>query len=121
MNHQKSQQAYENAQQYIPGGVNSPVRAFQSVGISPIFAQKAKGSHLWDIDGNEYIDYICSWGPMILGHSHPMLQEGLLEAVDRGISFGLPTTLERIWQRRYALPIPPLSWFGWSIPALRQL
>lgn len=94
MNHQKSQQAYENAQQYIPGGVNSPVRAFQSVGISPIFAQKAKGSHLWDIDGNEYIDYICSWGPMILGHSHPMLQEGLLEAVDRGISFGLPTTLE---------------------------
>lgn len=94
MNHQKSEQAYQQAQHYIPGGVNSPVRAFQSVGISPVFAQRAKGSHLWDIDGNEYIDYICSWGPMILGHSHPMMQQGALEAIDAGISFGLPTLRE---------------------------
>ncbi len=94
MNHQKSEQAYQQAQQYIPGGVNSPVRAFQSVEISPVFVQRAKGSHLWDIDGNEYIDYICSWGPMILGHSHPMMQQGALEAIDAGISFGLPTLRE---------------------------
>ena len=94
MNHQASEQAYQQAQQYIPGGVNSPVRAFQSVGSSPVFVQRASGSHLWDIDGNEYIDYICSWGPMILGHAHPMLQEGALEAIGSGISYGLPTLRE---------------------------
>ncbi len=94
MKHQQSQQAYQQAQQVIPGGVNSPVRAFQSVGISPIFVKRAKGSHLWDIDDNEYVDYICSWGPMILGHSHPMLQQGASEAIDSGISYGLPTLRE---------------------------
>lgn len=94
MNLQKSEQAYQKAKQYIPGGVNSPVRAFRSVDISPVFVEKAKGSRLWDIDGNCYIDYICSWGPMILGHSPDILQEGLSQAVDRGVSYGLPTLLE---------------------------
>lgn len=74
--------------------MNSPVRAFQSVGVPPVFVQRAKGSHVWDIDGNKYIDYIGSWGPMLLGHSPDFLQEGALEAIGRGISYGLPTTLE---------------------------
>ncbi len=94
MNREKSREAYEKACRLLPGGVNSPVRAFQSVGVPPVFVQRAKGSHVWDIDGNKYIDYIGSWGPMILGHSPDFLQEDALEAIGRGISYGLPTTLE---------------------------
>ena len=107
MNLQKSEQAYQKAQQYIPGGVNSPVRAFRSVDISPIFVEKAKGSRLWDIDGNCYIDYICSWGPMILGHSPDILQEGLSEAVNRGVSYGLPTLLEVEMAQEITSAYPP--------------
>ncbi|HJB27002.1 MAG TPA: glutamate-1-semialdehyde 2,1-aminomutase [Firmicutes bacterium] len=94
MNHEKSKAAFAKACEVIPGGVNSPVRAFQSVGGEPIFVDHAKGSHIVDIDGNEYIDYICSWGPFVLGHSHPMMAEGALEAIQRGISYGLPTEIE---------------------------
>ena len=94
MFHDKSKAAFEKACKVIPGGVNSPVRAFQSVGGDPIFIDHAKGSHIVDIDGNEYIDYICSWGPFVLGHSHPMMAQGALEAIERGISYGLPTQIE---------------------------
>lgn len=94
MKNEKSKLAYDEACAYVPGGVNSPVRAFQSVGCAPIFADHAQGSHITDIDGNTYIDYIGSWGPMILGHTSPILQVGLQEAIQKGISFGLPTTIE---------------------------
>ncbi len=94
MNHEKSKAAFAKACGVIPGGVNSPVRAFQSVGGEPIFVDHAKGSRIVDIDGNEYIDYICSWGPFVLGHSHPMMEEGALEAIRRGMSYGLPTEME---------------------------
>jgi glutamate-1-semialdehyde 2,1-aminomutase len=91
---QKSEKAYKNALNYIPGGVNSPVRAFRSVGIEPLFIARAKGSKIYDIDGNEYIDYICSWGPMILGHAHPKVLEAIKKAAQKGTSFGAPTLAE---------------------------
>ena len=89
-----NQDLLNKACQYIPGGVNSPVRAFQSVHLAPVFASKGVGSHLFDEQGIEYIDYICSWGPLILGHSHPIIKEAIIEASELGTSFGLPTTLE---------------------------
>ncbi len=91
---ERSKALFEEAKKYIPGGVNSPVRAFKSVGDIPRFIAKAKGSHIWDIDGNEYIDYVCSWGPMILGHAHPSVVEGIKEQAEKGTSYGAPTELE---------------------------
>jgi len=90
----KSQQLFQRAQQSIPGGVNSPVRAFKSVGGIPIFIQKAKGAYLYDADGNQYIDYINSWGPMILGHAYGPLTKAIREKVLDSTSFGAPTELE---------------------------
>jgi len=91
---ERSRALFEEAKRYIPGGVNSPVRAFKSVGDVPRFIAKAKGSHIWDVDGNEYIDYVCSWGPMILGHAHPSVVEGIKEQAEKGTSYGAPTELE---------------------------
>ena len=90
----RTKHLFEEAKRYIPGGVNSPVRAFKSVGEIPRFIERAKGSHIWDVDGNEYIDYVCSWGPMILGHAHPKVVEGIKEQAERGTSYGAPTELE---------------------------
>jgi glutamate-1-semialdehyde 2,1-aminomutase len=94
MQRAKSNELFEKAKQFFPGGVNSPVRAFRSVGGNPLFIERGKGSHIWDADGNEYIDYCCSWGPLILGHAH----DGVLDAVNttmrKGTSFGAPTELE---------------------------
>lgn len=90
----KSTQAFEEAKQYIPGGVNSPVRSFRGVQGTPPFIERAAGSYLYDIDGNQYIDYIGSWGPMILGHAHPEVVQALTAAVSRGTSYGAPTLLE---------------------------
>ena len=90
----KSNEAFEIAKALFPGGVNSPVRAFKSVGGSPIFFDRGKGSHVWDIDGNEYIDYCCSWGPLILGHANDQVVEAIGKAVAKGSSFGAPTLLE---------------------------
>jgi len=89
-----SERLFQDAQRYIPGGVNSPVRAFQAVGGSPLFIQRAKGSRIWDVDGNEYIDYVASWGPMIVGHAHPRIIKALQRAAERGTSYGAPTSLE---------------------------
>tara|TARA_B110000967_G_scaffold209450_1_gene265701 strand:+ start:689 stop:1972 length:1284 start_codon:yes stop_codon:yes gene_type:complete len=89
-----SKDLFERAQLYIPGGVNSPVRAFTSVGGTPVFFREAKGSIMIDVEGKEYIDYIGSWGPMILGHSHPPVLEALKNAADKSTSFGAPTELE---------------------------
>lgn len=85
---------FAEAQQYIPGGVNSPVRAFKSVGTDPVFIQRGDGAYLWDVDGNRYIDYVASWGPLILGHRHPAVIEALHNYLDFGTSYGAPTELE---------------------------
>ena len=90
----KSKALFEEAKKYIPGGVNSPVRAFGSVGIDPVFVERGKGSRVYDVDGNEYLDYICSWGPMIFGHSHEALMEGIEEVFKKSTSFGMPTAIE---------------------------
>ncbi len=89
-----SEKLFQEAQQYIPGGVNSPVRAFRAVGGSPLFIRRARGSHIWDVDGNEYIDYVASWGPMILGHAHPRVIKAVQRAAEHGTSYGAPTALE---------------------------
>ncbi len=90
----KSQQLFAEAQRYIPGGVNSPVRAFKSVGGPPLFIAKAKGAYLWDVDGNKFIDYVHSWGPMILGHAPGPVIKAIQRAASRGTSYGAPTELE---------------------------
>jgi glutamate-1-semialdehyde 2,1-aminomutase len=90
----KSIKLYQKALRMIPGGVNSPVRAFKAIGISPTFVSRAKGSKIWDVDGNEYIDYVGSWGPMILGHAHPKVVAALKKAIPDGTSFGAPTAQE---------------------------
>jgi len=94
MGTKKSAQIMKKAVKLIPGGVNSPVRAFKAVGGHPLFISKARGSKIFDADGNSYIDYIGSWGPMILGHCHPKVTAALKKALDRGTSFGAPTELE---------------------------
>ena len=85
---------FKKAQELIPGGVNSPVRAFKAVGGNPIFIQKAKGSKIYDVDGNPYIDYVLSWGPLILGHAHPKIVNALKKVIEKGTSYGAPTSLE---------------------------
>nr|WP_304043742.1 glutamate-1-semialdehyde 2,1-aminomutase [Ignavibacterium album] len=94
MNTTKSKQLFEEAKKFIPGGVNSPVRAFKSVGGDPIFIERGSGSKFYDVDGNEYIDYIGSWGPHLFGHNPPFIKQALAEAFERGTSFGAPTELE---------------------------
>ena len=88
---QRSEQLFSAAQQSIPGGVNSPVRAFNGVGGTPRFIAKADGAYLYDVDGNRYIDYVGSWGPMLLGHNHPAIKAAVLAAVENGLSYGAPT------------------------------
>jgi glutamate-1-semialdehyde 2,1-aminomutase len=94
MSNKFSQSLYEEAVNYIPGGVNSPVRAFKSVASTPIFIHRASGSRIYDVEGREYIDYVSSWGPMILGHSHPEVVAAIQAAAERGTSYGAPTELE---------------------------
>jgi glutamate-1-semialdehyde 2,1-aminomutase len=90
----KSKQLFERAQARIPGGVNSPVRAFRAVGGTPVFFERASGPYLWDADGTRYIDYVGSWGPMLAGHGHPAVVEAVQEAASRALSFGAPTEAE---------------------------
>ncbi|MGL4606168.1 MAG: glutamate-1-semialdehyde 2,1-aminomutase [Eubacteriaceae bacterium] len=94
MNREKSEKLFLEAEKVIPGGVNSPVRAFKSVEMPPIFIDHGKGSKIVDVDGNEYTDYICSWGPLILGHASPVYFDGIQEALEKGTSFGAPTQIE---------------------------
>lgn len=94
MNHTLSKEAFLQATHVLPGGVDSPVRSFSSVGGEPIFVEHATGATIVDLDGNEYIDYIGSWGPMILGHAHPVIEEALIQTYQKGISYGLPCTKE---------------------------
>lgn len=94
MRREKSEQLFEKAKKYFPGGVNSPVRAFRSVGGTPLFIQSGKGSKIKDADGNQFIDYCCSWGPLILGHANAKVVNTIKETVESGSSFGAPTALE---------------------------
>ncbi len=91
---EKSAELYEKAKQFFPGGVNSPVRAFKSVGGTPIFIERGDGCFLWDADGNKFIDFCCSWGPLILGHNHPKIKSKVVQTIENGTSFGAPTALE---------------------------
>ena len=97
MSIEKSQALFERAQKSIPGGVNSPVRAFKSVGGTPVFIKSAKGAYLYDADGTKYIDYIASWGPMILGHAYEPVVKAIQEKALGSTSFGAPTELEIEW------------------------
>lgn len=90
----KSEKLFEQSKKYIPGGVNSPVRAFGSVGMTPRFIESARGARIRDVDGREYIDYVCSWGPGILGHAHPQVIEAVQKACEKGLSYGAPTEKE---------------------------
>src|SRR5437899_1092772 len=90
----KSEALFTEALKYIPGGVNSPVRAFRAVGGQPFFVNKAKGAHVWDVDGNEYVDYVGTWGPAILGHAPPKIIKAVQDAAEKGTSFGIPNPFE---------------------------
>src|SRR5262245_49248887 len=90
----KSEDLFSRAQQVMPGGVNSPVRAFRAVGGKPIFIERGDGSHMWDVDGKEYVDYVGSWGPLIFGHRPPEVVQALRAVLDIGTSFGAPTERE---------------------------
>ncbi|MCK0204935.1 glutamate-1-semialdehyde 2,1-aminomutase [Ornithobacterium rhinotracheale] len=94
MRYQRSSALFKEAQEVLPGGVNSPARAFKSVGGTPVFVERAKGAYLYDVDGNDYVDLINSWGPMILGHAHPAVTQAIIEQTEKGTSFGTPTELE---------------------------
>ena len=91
---ERSAELYEKAKTFFPGGVNSPVRAFKSVYGTPLFIAKGDGCHVWDADGNQFVDFCCSWGPLILGHNHPKVKEKVVEVMQNGMSFGAPTALE---------------------------
>ena len=91
---EKSAELYEKAKTFFPGGVNSPVRAFKSVYGTPLFIERGDGCYIWDADGNQFIDFCCSWGPLILGHNHPKVREKVTEVMQKGMSFGAPTALE---------------------------
>ena len=105
----KSAQLFKDAQALIPGGVNSPARAWGSVGGDPIFFKKASGSRVWDADDNELIDYVCSWGPMILGHTNPIVIEAAIDSARMGTSFGAPTELEVEMARRVVDAVPSIE------------
>src|SRR5512140_1052580 len=94
MNIQKSISLFQQAQAFFPGGVNSPVRAFRAVGGQPLFIERGEGPYLFDVDGNRYIDYVLSWGPLITGHAHPQVIEAIQRAAIKGTSYGAPSPLE---------------------------
>jgi len=105
----RSQELFAEALGYLPGGVNSPVRAFRAVGGTPFFARKAYGSRVEDVDGNVYIDYVCTWGPSILGHAHPEVISAIKAAADRGTSFGIPNELEVELARKICTWVPSVQ------------
>jgi len=105
----RSDELFQEAQRLIPGGVNSPVRAYRSVGGTPLFIARGEGSVIWDADDNHYIDYVLSWGPLILGHAHPDVVDALREAIGRGTSYGAPTALENELARLVIEMVPSIE------------
>src|SRR5262245_35088499 len=102
----QSDQLFAEALNYIPGGVNSPVRAFRAVGGQPFFVHRAAGARIYDVDGNEYIDYVGSWGPAILGHANPKIVHAIQQVAEKGTSFGVPNPLEVTLARMICSAIP---------------
>lgn len=109
MNFEHSRRLFEEARRYIPGGVDSPVRAFKAVGGTPPFMVRGRGSRIFDADGNEFIDYVGSWGPLILGHAHPQVVKALKQAVEQGTTFGAPTELELTLARMVSAAMPAIE------------
>jgi len=109
MNRNKSKKLFAEAQRYLPGGVDSPVRAFKAVGGEPLFIERGFGSRIYDADGNEYIDYVCSWGPLILGHAHPDVVAALQLAAGGGTSYGAPTELETSLAKMICQAMPSIE------------
>jgi glutamate-1-semialdehyde 2,1-aminomutase len=109
LDHTQSEALFAQALEFIPGGVNSPVRAFRAVGGRPFFAQRAQGCHVWDVDGNPYIDYVCTWGPAIHGHAHPRIVRAVQDAAAHGTSFGIPNPLEVAMARRIRELVPSVA------------
>src|SRR6266436_4790277 len=107
--HSRSREAFLRACQTIPGGVNSPARAFGAVGGTPPFMARGEGAFLFDVDGNQYLDYIGSWGPLILGHAHPRVVRAVEEAVRRGMSFGAPTEAESVLAEMIIDAVPSIE------------
>lgn len=105
----RSEELFAQAQQHIPGGVNSPVRAFRAVGGTPIFFEKAQGAYVWDADGKQYIDYVQSWGPMVLGHAHPEVIQAVIDAAKNGLSFGAPTERETTLAEKLCALMPGMD------------
>lgn len=105
----KSDQLFEQARQTIPGGVNSPVRAFNGVGGTPRFIDHADGAYLYDVDGQAYVDYIGSWGPMLLGHNHPAIKTAVIKAVEKGLSYGAPTEIEVLMAEKVRQIVPSME------------
>src|SRR6185295_15955416 len=105
----QSEKLFAAALKYIPGGVNSPVRAFRAVGGQPFFVNKAKGANVWDVDGNKYIDYVCTWGPAILGHTHPKIISAVKTAAAHGTSFGIPNPYEVDMARLVRKAVPSVQ------------
>lgn len=106
---EKSRQAFAKAKKVIPGGVNSPVRAFKSVGRDPIFIDRGEGAHIWDIDGNCYLDFVGSWGPLIVGHAHPDVVEAIKRVAERGTSYGAPTEVETVLSEEVLKAYPSME------------
>ena len=104
-----SDELFTTAKKYIPGGVNSPVRAFKSVGGTPLFISRAEGAYLYDSDNRQLIDYVGSWGPMVAGHSHPEVIEAVMQAVQSGLSYGAPTEIETTMAQRVCEMIPSMD------------
>jgi glutamate-1-semialdehyde 2,1-aminomutase len=105
----RSRQLFEEAKRYLPGGVNSPVRSFKAVGRDPLFIERGRGCKIYDVDGAEYIDYVCSWGPLILGHAHPVIVKAVQEAAEKGTSYGAPTEQETVLARLVVGAMPSLE------------
>ncbi len=108
-NFTRSKQLFEEAQHYLPGGVDSPVRAFKAVGGAPLFIKRGAGSKIYDEDGNEFIDYVCSWGPLILGHSHPRIIKAVQKVIEKGSSFGCPTETETTLAKMVCEAVPSIQ------------
>lgn len=106
---ERSAEAFARAKQVIPGGVNSPVRAFKSVGLTPVYMERGEGSRVYDIDGNSYIDYVASWGPLIMGHAHPEVVEAIKKTAEKGTSFGAPTELETLMAELVCERVPSVD------------
>ncbi len=109
LKHSRSEALFQEAQQLLPGGVNSPVRAFRGVGGTPVFFERGKGPYLYDVDGNQYLDYVQSWGPMILGHAYPSVVEAIVKASERGFSFGAPTEAESVLAKLVIEYVPSIE------------